>query len=298
MCFTNVPRDLGKPETKPARMKTHGLLMLLLTVVALNSHAEEVGLESVQRVQWKHENYTNAKYGIFVSVKERPVDQRRGDTWGSASFDVIDGDGCKISVSVQDSDRQTVETRVPLNFETIDYLLGAVKEPDYVRFIAASQFTKSALPVEQQVALLRRGTGLREAPLRYYIWYNIRKFEPHAMVADLLPLVLRDPCLDIAHDSLGSIIEEYKLVSADGSQLPWTNRWRGPAAAYYVVQHGEILAVARALRRTRPDFMPEEELKKIRSRAMPSEAWFEMNGGTDSRLRGYFEEYHARVKAE
>lgn len=35
-----------------------------------------------------------------------------------------------------------------------------------------------------------------------------------------------------------------------------------------------------------------------RSRAMPSDAWFEMNGGTDSRLRGYFEEYSAWVKAE
>lgn len=280
-------------------MKSHGLLLLLLTGMACLAQAEESGLESVQRMKWKHANYTNAKYGISVSVKERPVDQRRGDTWGSGSFDVIDGDGCKISVSVQDSDRQTVETRVPLNFETIDYLLGATNEPDYVRFIAASQLTESALPVEQQVALLRRGIGLREASLRYYLWYNIRKFEPHAKVADLLHLALRDPCLAIAHDSLGSIIEEYRLVSGDGSKLPWTTSWRGWVAGYYVMQHREILAVARALRRTRPDLMPEEELKKIFSRAMPSDAWFEVEAGTNSpRMREYFLEYIAKLKAE
>ncbi len=279
-------------------MKLHGLLMLLLTGMALNSHAEESGLESVQRAKWQHQNYTNAKYGISVSVKERPMEQLRGDTWGSGSFDVIDGDGCKVSVSIQESDRQTVETRVPLKFETIDYLLGAANEPDYVRFIAASQLTESALPVEQQVALLRRGIGLREASLRYYIWYDLRQFKPHEKLAELLPLVLRDPCISIAHDSLGSIIEEYKLVSADGSKLPWTTSWRGWVAGYYVMQHREILAVARALRRTRPDLMPEEELKKIFSRAVPSDAWFETHGGTDSRMREYFQQYIAKMKTE
>lgn len=277
--------------------------VLLLAGMAWGAFAgeEEAGLESVKRMRWVHRDYVNAAYGISVVVKERPKDQRRGDTWGSGSFDVIEENGRKVSVSVQDSDRETATIRVPLDAATMEHLLVSRDEPDYVRFIAASHIIEAALPVEKQVELLTRGIRQREASLRWYVWHELREFQPRERVAGLLHLALRDPCLEIAHDSLHSIVDEYGLVAEDGAALPVTDHWRGKVCGVYVAQHREIRAVARALRRVRPDLMPRDEMAALYARAMPSDAWFQSNSSgkeAEAGERRYFAEFAAELKAE
>jgi hypothetical protein len=280
-------------------MQPPRLFTLLLMGLASTSPAEESGLESVQRAQWKYQDYTNATYGISVSVKARPEAARTGATWGGGHDKILVENGRKVSVFTHEDDRQTAEARVPLDATTIEYLLVTSTEPGFVRFIAASHITQSALPLQQQLDLLKKGIALREASLRYYIWHDIRQFQPREKVAALLHLALRDPCLEIAYDSLPAIIKEYHLTASDGSPLTVTGAWRGMAFHVYIGMHREILAAAQSLRRTRPDLMPEEELQKITSRATPSDAWFEKLGPDKApRAKALFRGYLAQSQAE
>lgn len=280
-------------------MKIFTLVAILIPGLPWSLHAENVALESVQRAKWEHRDYQNTKYGITVSVRKQPAKKNKGGFWGQATFQTIAGDGCKISISTQQDERQIAKIRVPLDFETIDYLLTAKGEPDYVRFIAASSIRGSGLDKVKQLELLKKGILLPEASLRYYIWDDLKQFEPHAEVSGLLPLALRDPCITIAHESLGAIIDEFKLLAPDGSKINLTTLWVGSSLAYYVTQHRETLKVAEALHRLKPELMPNEELQALRKRAMPSDQWFEEVCGSDnSDAREYFRNYAAKMNAE
>lgn len=280
-------------------MKFIAFTFLLVSWTAVIAHADENQLESVKRAKWVHRNYTNPEYGISVSVRPRPENEKSGSSWGRGTFKEIDVDGTKISISIQEDDEEIAEIRVPLNAATIEYLFTASDEPDYVRFIAASHITDSSLSEAEQLRLLKKGMKLPDATLRYYIWCDIRGFKPRRKVADLLHLSLRDPCITIAHECLGSVIDEFGLKSFDGSNIEWTTFWGGRLVAHYIVQHREILEVAEALRRKRPDLMPLDELSKIRDRAMPSDDWFELHfEGQDAQVREYFRDYATKTKAE
>jgi len=280
-------------------MKFHALLLLAFLGVVTALTGDDGALESVKKAKWVHSDYTNDKYGISVSVRLRPENERKGTSWGQGTFKEIDVDGTKVSISTQEDDEEIAEIRVPLNAGTIEYLFTAEAEPDYVRFIAASHITDSNLSEKEQLSLLKRGISLSDATLRYYIWHDIRGFKPRQKVAELLHLGLRDPCITIAHECLGAIIDEYDLQSADGEEIEWTTFWRGPMLVHYIVQHREILEVAEALRKKRPDLMPVQELKKIRNRAMPSDEWFELHfADRDAKAREYFREYAAKTTAE
>lgn len=279
-------------------MKRVAILPILFLSAVAGALAEAEPLESVKRAKWIHRDYTNPGFGISVSVRARPEKEKTGTTWGRGTFREEEVDGTTISISTQEDDNEIAEIRVPLDAATIEHLFTARNEPDYVRFIAASHITDSNLPAAEQLRLLQRGTNLPDATLRYYIWHDIGEFKPRKEVSPILHRGLCDPCIEIAHECIGVVIDEYGLKAADGKEIEWTTLWRGSLLAHYIVQHREIVEVAEALARKRADLMPPEELDAIRNRAIPSDDWFELHfGDRNPKAREYFREYAAKTMA-
>ncbi len=97
-------------------------------------------LEAVWSGKLLKENHTNEELGLILSVKERPLNQRKGHGGGSAQSEESEDDGVKRANQIRESDERSTHCSLPLKQKVIWKLICEDAGPRSFNF-SQSQFS-------------------------------------------------------------------------------------------------------------------------------------------------------------
>jgi hypothetical protein len=250
--------------------------------------------EKYEDPNWDHENHEDPTYGTSIVVIPKPMDQRKGNNWGSGTYRIDHEREQDVAVGVLEDDLRTQTARLPLTEHTIAHMIEDSTEPQYLRFLAVSNIMESPLDTVTKRRLLTASTMIPASWLRSYAWHEVFEFMSEGDDFSHPERVLFDPCLDIPHEYLSRLIRHFHLRAPDGNPIQVTTMWRGALIHYYHCEFTETLAVAEALKASHPELVEESDLAVLRGRKLPSEIWLRYNFGENAAkmLEYYKEHFH------
>ena len=251
-------------------------LFTALCILALGPLAEAQGLETVVRDAPEDRERNDSERGIHVSI-EQFVDEFPNSSSASSGSSTGIVNGAKYSVSVITSDTSRKTFRMRLTKETLRHLIVSRDEHLFLRFLAVRDLPKADLDVKTKRALMKLAIEQQDALVRSIAARAIPHVKPQAEVADLLVLLLNDPCMDVASLVLSPLVDHYDLREESGEKLKLLDNEgfsKGPPSWFYFRHHQDALRVALALQAKDKKLIAPEVVVAIRSRAIPSDEWF------------------------
>jgi hypothetical protein len=173
-----------------------------------------------------------------------------------------------------------------------------------LRFLAVRDVPDSDLDVQTKKKLMSLAIKQQDALVRSIAARAIPRIKPQAEVADLLVILLNDPCMDVVSWVLSPLVNHYELHDKSGDKLKILEDEgfsKGSPAWFYFRHHQDSLRVALALQAKNEELIAPEVIVAIRSRAIPSDEWFLSMGRHPDELadaRNRFTERYLKQEAE
>lgn len=224
-------------------------------------------LDPNYREDWKYEEFSDEKRGIFVHVVEQK--QEKPPIGWSSGSDVISESGTNWIRVVKSSPQRVLTVRIRLTADTMSYLITTPEAPLLPRYIALREISRlEGLPQSERLRMIELASRDVRAEMRYMAVLGAGEYMSECDTIPILCRALCDPSGRVAKAACGLLIS-YVCPHPDASVSPL-----GLSGCYSIGAstlqdlneklerhlHSAALRDARRIHEVRPDMVTDDDL--------------------------------------
>ena len=246
--------------------------VLISSLFTIYSYSES--LESVLRKTSEEFQVINSAKGYSLIFEDLPLEREDRRSSSVRSKTELRGGHQYRTTTLKIEDKLRIY-RIRLSEETLRYLIESQEIHVNIRRLAVEGIEASSLSAKSKVDLMKLALEQPLALLRETATREMEEAVDGEMYLELQLQALNDPCLDVSENVLIPIVKHFALRGEDGEVLLIRPGFASGSPEYfYFLAYQRAVLVATALNKVDSKTVPNEILREIENRRVPTDEWF------------------------